>query len=114
MAWRSVSNMVIPKIKVTNGMVWRPVSDSVSPKGVLTVQSQQLRSKFFFKKQNFKLLNFKFQIVPAKNRCLCCFLLVFACAHFCAFKICFLKKINRLKIVSIASITYTTRKKSYL
>ena len=55
MAWRSVSNMVIPKIKVTNGMVWRPVSDSVSPKGGLTVQSQQLRSKFFFKKQNFKL-----------------------------------------------------------
>ena len=63
-----------------------------------------------------------FLAVRAKNRCLCCFLLAYfsfvswflLARIFCAFKICLLKKINRLKIVSIASITYTTRKKSYL
>ena len=44
MAWRPVSNMVIPKDKVTNGVAWRPVSHGVSPKGVFNkwfVQSQQ-------------------------------------------------------------------------
>ena len=34
MAWRPVSNMVIPKKKVTNGVAWHPVSHGVSPKGV--------------------------------------------------------------------------------
>ena len=33
MASRSVSNMVIPKNKVTNGVAWCPVSYGVSPKG---------------------------------------------------------------------------------
>ena len=33
MALRSVNNMVIPKIKVTNDVAWCPVSHGVSPKG---------------------------------------------------------------------------------
>ena len=53
MAWRSVSNMVIPKSKVTNGMVWRPVSDSVSPKGVFNCSKSAIAFKVFFKKTKF-------------------------------------------------------------
>ena len=34
MAYCPVSNMVIPKNKVTSGVAWHPVSHGVSPKGV--------------------------------------------------------------------------------
>ena len=48
MAWRPVSNMVIIKNKVTNGVAWRPVSYWVSPKGVFDCsKSSKIAKKFF-------------------------------------------------------------------
>ena len=49
MASRPVSDMVILKSKLTNGVAWRPVSHGVPPKGVFNkwfVQSQQ--NDYFF------------------------------------------------------------------
>ena len=48
MAWRPVSNMVIKKNKVTNGVAWHPVSHGVSPKGVFDCsKSSKIAKKFF-------------------------------------------------------------------
>ena len=49
MAWRPVSNIVIIKNKVTNGVTWLPVSQGGSPKGVFHCsKSAKITNKFFF------------------------------------------------------------------
>ena len=49
MAWRPVSNIVIIKNKVTNGVTWLPVSQGGSPKGVFHCsKSAKITKKFFF------------------------------------------------------------------
>ena len=58
MAWRPVSNMMIPKNKVTNGVAWHPASHGVSPKGILTcLKSVKITGKFFKASKNNFLLS---------------------------------------------------------
>ena len=46
--WRPVSNMVIPKNKVTNGVAWSPVSHGVSLKGVFNLfKASTISDKIF-------------------------------------------------------------------
>ena len=46
MAWRSVSDMLIIKNKVANGVGWRLASPGVSPKGIFNC-SKLVGKKFF-------------------------------------------------------------------
>ena len=53
--------MVKPKIKVTNGVAWRPVSHGVSPKGVFNLFKARKSNKFLTQQYSIMRLSGQFQ-----------------------------------------------------